>query len=148
MSAGSARRGSSPGASSPMAGVVRPEPEPPARFQSLHVPERAEEATEQPRRKIKSKIRAPSDPFLTLQQRSEQLQDAVDIFGDLGELQELFARRDAAAEAEAEYEVDEEEEEDGVALEDEDEDALDRLISPRRRAGRNAAARARVAERV
>ena len=55
----------------------------------------------------------------------------MDIFGDLGELQELFARRDASAEAEAEYEVDEEEEEDGVALEDEDEDALDRPDKPK-----------------
>ena len=83
------------------------------------------EEGEQPRRKIKSKMAGV---------RSEQLQDAVDIFGDLGELQELFARRgvEGGEGDEDESEEESEEEEDGVALEDEGDDALEKPEKPRR----------------
>ena len=70
------------------------------------------EAGEKPRRKLKSSMTGV---------RSEQLQDAVDIFGDLGELQELFARRNATAVVEADEEDDEDDNEDDfIAPEDGD----------------------------
>ena len=69
-------------------------------------------------------------------QRSEQLQDAVDIFGDLGELHELFARRHIEREEEDEEDDDEEEEEEEdegeVALEDEGDEVLDRPAKPKK----------------
>ena len=68
------------------------------------------------RRKIKSHITGV---------RSEQLQDAVDIFGDLGELNELFAMRHrAGAEEEDEYEDDDEDDENDDDDEETDADAL------------------------
>jgi transcription elongation factor SPT6 len=81
------------------------------------------EEGEKPRRKLKSSMTGV---------RSEQLQDAVDIFGDLGELQELFARRNVRAADEGDDEEDEEEEEedDFIAPEDGDEEAA---AKPRRR---------------
>ena len=60
-----------------------------------------------PRRKLKSSMTGV---------RSEQLQDAVDIFGDLGELQELFARRNVEAADEGDEEEEEEEEDDDDGL--------------------------------
>ena len=68
------------------------------------------------RRKIKSHITGV---------RSEQLQDAVDIFGDLGELNELFAMRHrGGAEEEDEYEDDDEDDEGDEDDEETDADAL------------------------
>ena len=73
--------------------------------------------------------------------RSDQLQDAFDIFGDVGELQAMFAQRDRGDDEgdlgegfdeESEYETDEEED-DGVALEDEGDDALDRPDKKKKR---------------
>ena len=69
---------------------------------------------EKPRRKLKSATGV----------RSEQLQDAVDIFGDLGELQDLFARRnvqEAPVEEDESDDDDAEEEDDFIAPEDGDE---------------------------
>ena len=80
------------------------------------------EEGEKPRRKLKSSMTGV---------RSEQLQDAVDIFGDLGELQELFARRNVEVADEGEEEEEGEEEDAFIAPEDGDE--APGAAQPRRR---------------
>jgi len=60
----------------------------------------------------------------------EQLQDAVDIFGDMGELHDLFAQRHARA---ADDDEDTEEEDGEVAPEDEGDEVLDRPAKPKKK---------------
>ena len=88
------------------------------------------EEGEMPRRKLKSSMTGV---------RSEQLQDAVDIFGDLGELQELFARRNVEAADEGDEEEEEEEEEDDAFIAPEDGDEEAAAKPRRRRKGKRAA---------
>jgi transcription elongation factor SPT6 len=88
------------------------------------------EEGEMPRRKLKSSMTGV---------RSEQLQDAVDIFGDLGELQELFARRNVEAADEGDEEEEEEEEDDDAFIAPEDGDEEAAAKPRRRRKGKRAA---------
>ena len=80
------------------------------------------------RKKIKSHITGV---------RSEQLQDAVDIFGDLGELNELFAMRHRVAaeeddEDEDDDDDDEDAEDDAENLAEEGDEALDAAPKPKK----------------